>query len=109
MTHFTQEELKVIIVETVRACNDENNHTAHYRKSKAKKMEFSKKLILGALFFIGALCVLSLLSWFFTGDWPQEIVEYFAMPFVSGMICIAGYFCKSAYENKAKIEKGEDV
>jgi len=67
-------------------------------------MEFSKKLIVGASFFYGLLAAISLLSWFFTGDWPQEIIKYFAWPPAA---IVLGYCGKSAYENKEKIKKGD--
>jgi len=74
-----------------------------YTYTKKAKMEFSKKLITGALFFIGSLCVVSLLSWFLFDKWPKEIVEHFSWPFVAAIV---SYMGKSAYENKPKIETG---
>ena len=70
-----------------------------------KEMEFSKKLILGTLVFIGLICIFSILSWFFVDDWPREIVEFFVWPFIVG---VTGYMGKSAYENKAKINGRKD-
>lgn len=66
------------------------------------KMEFSKKLILWASFFYGLMCIVAILSWFLIGEWPREVIEHFSWPF--GAI-IATYMCKSAYENKPKIEQ----
>jgi len=66
-------------------------------------MEFSKKLILGTLIFIGMAFIASIVSWHVVDDWPREIAEFFVWPFILGVV---GYMCKSAYENKAKIERG---
>ena len=74
-----------------------------FTHTKKPKMEFSKKLIIGALFFIGLLCVISLLSWFLFDKWPREIVEHFSWPFVAAIV---SYMGKSAYENRPKIETG---
>ena len=65
-----------------------------------REMEFSKKLILGTLIFIGLICIFSILSWFLVDDWPREVVEFFVWPLIVG---VTGYMGKSAYENKAKI------
>jgi hypothetical protein len=73
------------------------------RPSQAPRMEFSKKLILGASIFVGLFCIVSVLIWIFTGDWPREIAEFFIWPFIG----IASYMIKSGYENKAKIENGK--
>ena len=67
------------------------------------KMEFSKKLIIGASIFYGIMCVIALMSWFLFGEWPQEIIEHFSWPYAA---VITGYMCKSAYENKPKIQRG---
>jgi len=75
-------------------------------KAIRSKMEFSKKLIIGASFFYGLMCIVALISWFIVGDWPREIIEYFSWPFGAAIV---SYMGKSAYENKAKIQKGEDT
>ena len=67
------------------------------------KMEFSKKLILGALIFVGLFCIASTFAWFYLDDWPREIAEFFIWP----IIAIIGYLIKSAVENYAKIKGGD--
>ena len=67
------------------------------------KMEFSKKLILGTLIYVGLFCAVSVAFWFIFDDWPREIAEFFIGPF----IVIAVYMIKTAFENKAKIEAGK--
>ncbi|MCL2361190.1 MAG: hypothetical protein FWC73_05185 [Defluviitaleaceae bacterium] len=85
---------------------DSTKHRIPPRKPPRKKppMEFSKKLIMGVLLFIGLAFVLSMVSWHLTGDWPKEIVEFFVWPFIGSIVGVVGYFFKSAYENKAKIQ-----
>ena len=68
------------------------------------KLEFSKKLTIGASVFWSFLCVVSLASWFITGDWPKDIVLHFSLPFAGLFACYMG---KSAYENKSKIHGGD--
>jgi len=69
---------------------------------KPPRMEFSKKLLIGILLFSGAFCILSIIFWYFIGDWPREIAVFFIAPFIA----IASYYVKAGIENKAKIEKG---
>ena len=76
------------------------------RKYKPTKMEFSKKLMILSVFFYGFLCIVSLVSWFISGEWPQEIVTNFTWPFTTAL---ASYMGKSAYENKTKIQGGEQL
>jgi len=81
-----------------------NTHRSIYKTSFSKpKMEFSKKLIIGALFFIGLFCIASTVAWFLLGEWPQEIAEFFIWPILG----IIGYMIKSAVENYAKIKGGD--
>ena len=80
------------------------NARVKQRTARPAKMEFSKKIILLALFYFGASCIVSLVSWFITGDWPREIFEEFSWPFA---VIVTGYLCKSAYENKYKIQGGD--
>jgi len=80
----------------------ENGYRPQYGKPKKKKVEFSKKLILGASIFVGLFCIVSVASWFIIGDWPREIAEFFIWPFIG----IASYNAKTAFENRAKIQKG---
>ena len=79
---------------------------AHGPAPLKPKMEFSKKLIIGASFFYSFMCTVALLSWFLLGEWPREIVEHFSWPFGAAVV---SYMCKTAYENKPKIQKGWDV
>ena len=67
---------------------------------KPKKIEFSKKLIIGASIFYGLMCIVALVSWFLIGDWPREIIVHFSWPYGATAV---SYMCKSAYENKPKI------
>jgi len=69
---------------------------------KPHKMEFSKKLVLAFFIFCGILSVVFVVMWYLTGEWPQEIFEAVLYPLA---VAIFGYLCKSAYENKPKIEK----
>jgi len=71
-------------------------------KQHPPRMEFSKKLLIGVLFFAGFFCIISTIAWLIKGDWPKEIVEFFIWPFLGTI----GYMLKSAYENKAKIQGG---
>jgi hypothetical protein len=71
-------------------------------KQHPPRMEFSKKLLIGVLFFSGLFCIISTVSWLTMGDWPKEIAEFFIWPFLGTI----SYMLKSAYENKAKIEGG---
>ncbi|MCL2215376.1 MAG: hypothetical protein FWB91_00015 [Defluviitaleaceae bacterium] len=68
-----------------------------------QKMEFSKKVLLGALFFVGLFIIVSTVAWFLTGDWPREIATFFIAPFIG----IASYNFKSGYENRPKIQGGD--
>lgn len=71
---------------------------------KTRKTEFSKKLILGALFFVGVFIIVSTVAWFMTGDWPREIAVFFISPFIG----IASYMLKSACENREKIKNRKE-
>jgi len=66
-------------------------------------MEFSKKLTIGVAVFIGLFVAVSVTMWYFTGDWPKEIAEFFIWP----ILAYASYMAKSAYENKYKIQGGQ--
>ena len=66
-------------------------------------VEFSKKLLIGVLSFVGVFCIVSTAAWFLTGDWPREIAEFFIWP----IIAVVSYMLKTAYENKAKIQGGD--
>jgi len=88
-------EVKKAVIETLNALDER-------RVRHPPRMEFSKKLILGALIFIGLAYIASVLSWFLIGDWPREIAEFFVWPFIAGIV---SYMGKAAYENRAKIQK----
>ena len=60
------------------------------RDSQKTKLEFSKKLAIWASVFIGLFCVISVLLWILTGDWPREIAELFVRPLIAGIVgCMA--------------------
>jgi len=42
-------------------------------------------------------------SWFYVGEIPADLLRYSHLIYGA---CCASYFCKSAYENKPKIESG---
>lgn len=67
-------------------------------------MEFSKKLNLGVLIFIGIAFILCYITWLILGDWPKELI-YFFIPVFLGL---GTYNLKSGYENKVKIENGKE-
>jgi len=105
MTPITREEISLMIAEGVRTGINESNRITHNRKPIKKKMEFSKKLMVGAFIFIGIAFIASWVSWVLIGDWPRDIAQFFVWPFIMGIV---GYFCKSAYENKAKIQYSKE-
>jgi len=67
------------------------------------RTEFSKKLLVGVLVFVGLFCIVSTVAWFLMDDWPREIAEFFIWP----IIAVVSYMLKSAYENRAKIQGGD--
>lgn len=90
-----------IAEEVMRKLSTMNMQPQNERKPK---MEFSKKLIIGAFIFYGLIGIVSLVAWFLTGDWPREIAEFFILPIIG----LVGYMIKSAIENRAKIQKGRE-
>jgi len=90
-------EVKKAIFEALETLNSQPTY-------HPQRMEFSKKLILGASFFYGLMCVVALISWFVLGEWPREIIEHFSWPFAGLGV---SYMAKTAYENKAKIQGGD--
>jgi len=86
----------------VQTLTDIKNATERNPQQKAS-IEFSKRLLIGVLFFVGVFCIISTIAWFTTGDWPREIAEFFIWP----IIAVVSYMLKSAYENKAKIQGGD--
>ena len=92
---MSESELKKIIIGVL----------SEHNKKNSKQIEFSKKLIIGTIIFIGVICIVSILSWLIVGDWSREIAEFFIWPFI---VAVTGYMGKSAYENKAKIQDGKD-
>jgi len=87
---MTNAEIKLIVIETVKECN----------KQQKPKMEFSKKLIIGASIYFALFGIVSVVLWILLGEWPWEIAAFFAGP----VITLITYLVKSGYENKAKIE-----
>lgn len=85
--------LRTVVKETVEECS----------KQRPQRMEFSKKLIIGASIFYALMGIACLVLWVLLGEWPYEIAIFFVSPILG----IASYMIKSGYENKAKIEKGK--
>jgi len=86
-------EIKRVVMEAMDEC----------AQQKPPKMQFSKKLILGASIFFALFGIASFVLWVVTGSWPQEIAEFFIWPIIG----LVSYMLKSGYENKAKIDKGK--
>jgi len=78
-------------------------HVVVQDPNKKPKMEFSKKLIVGASIYFALFGIASFVMWVLTGDWPREIAVFFVGPII-GLI---SYMIKSGYENKAKILNGK--
>jgi len=102
-------ELKVVIKEAfdeqyVHVMSQQRSGRTYNPSARKPRMEFSKKLILGASFFYGLMCIVALMSWFLLGEWPREIIEHFSLPFAGLGI---SYMAKTAYENKPKIQGGD--
>ena len=91
--NMTPQEIKTIVIQTVSECT----------VNKPPRMEFSKKLILGASIFFVLFGIVSVALWILIGEWPQEIAEFFMWPALG----IISYMLKSAHENKAKIQYRE--
>ena len=73
------------------------------KKTQAKKkLEFSKLVIIFVGIFCMATWAVAVISWFMWQQFPHEIVQYTGW-FAGTAIA---YMCKTAYENKPKIEKG---
>ena len=71
-------------------------------KSNKKKVEFSKKLMYFASLIYAAILAVTVYSWFDFQSVPRELLQYASWLYGA---TIVSYNCKSAYENKAKIEK----
>ena len=68
------------------------------------KMEFSKWLMLFAVILCGGTWVVAAVSWILWNEFPVELVQYTAWFFGA----LIAYMLKSGYENKSKIEKGQE-
>ena len=90
-------------------CSGDNEYTANknagMHSSTKPKLEFSKKLIIGASFFYSLICAIALLLWLTQGECPKDFLEFFSWPLVA---IITSYMGKSAYENKPKIQNERD-
>ena len=82
--------IEMIVTKTIEKCND----------LQPQRMEFSKKLIIGASIYFALFGIASYVIWILTGDWPREIAVFFIGP----VVALISYMVKSGYENKAKIE-----
>ena len=71
------------------------------KKNKIKKLTTSKVLIYLASVFFVVTWGIAIYSWFTSTPFPIELVQYVSVFY--GLAQCA-YYCKSAYENKAKIE-----
>ena len=69
-----------------------------------KKPEFSKKLIIFVSAIFATTWGVALYSWFVGREIPWQLVEI--VNWLFGAVAVS-YCCKSAYENKFKIENGE--
>jgi|GEM_PF-1290617 len=98
-------ELKQVIFEVIRERGSPLSSLAEKELPEKPKMEFSKKLILGASIFYVLMGIASFISWFVFGEWPYEVIEFFAWPTGAAIV---SYMGKTAYENKAKIEKWKE-
>ena len=100
-------EVKKMVAEAIKEALSNGGlsfiHHSPDKDRKHNKMEFSKKLIIWASIFYGAMCIVALVSWFIIGDWPQEIIVHFSWPYGA---TATSYMFKSAYENKPKIQSG---
>ena len=97
-------EIKRTVIEAFQELEEKKNNSINVIPvhSDIPKMEFSKKLIISASFFYGLMCVFGIVVWFTDGYFPQFIPD---MAFPYGLI-LSAYCCKSGYENRAKIERG---
>ena len=71
--------------------------------TKPRKMELSKKLIIFATVIFSLSWAIAVFSWFYFGEIPAYLLRYSHLIYGA---CCASYYCKSAYENKPKIERG---
>ena len=72
------------------------------QENKPRKMEFSKKLIIFATVIFAASWLIAVFSWFSMGEIPSYLLQYAHLLYGG---CCVSYYCKSAYENKPKIER----
>jgi len=66
------------------------------------RLEFSKKIMILATVIFAASWLIAVFSWFFMGEIPAYLLRYSHLLYGAGC---ASYYCKTAYENKPKIEK----
>ena len=87
------QDIKTIVIQAVNECT----------AAKPPKMEFSKKLIIGASIYFALFGIVSVVLWILTGEWPREIAEFFVWP----VLALISYMLKTAHENKAKIQSNQ--
>jgi len=90
------QDLKRIINETIK------EYTERQPQYQSHRMEFSKKLIVFTSFIYGLSWIMAAYSLFILGEIPWELIRDINLLY--GASCVS-YYCKSAYENKPKIEK----
>lgn len=75
--------------------------------NKYRKIEFSKRLMIFATVIFALSWVIAVFSWFYAGEIPVYLLRYSHLIYGA---CCASYYCKTAYENKPKIEgKGSEI
>ena len=85
-------DIKAIIAEVLKEMN-----------IPKQKMEFSKKLMIFASLIFAATWGLAVYAWIVGGEIPLKLIEI--VNWLYGAVFVS-YCCKSAYENKCKIERG---
>ena len=66
------------------------------------RMEFSKKLMILSTAIFAATWIIAVFSWFYFGEVPGYLLRYSHLLYGA---CCCSYYCKTAYENKPKIER----
>jgi len=92
-------KVKQMIFETMR---EMQSRPTQPRPASSPKMEFSKKLIMFTSMLYTAALIMAAFSWIYFGEFPQELMQYASWLYGATVVSYCG---KSAYENKAKIEK----
>jgi len=90
------EEVKMIVAETVK------EYVKRQPPQKPHKMEFSKKLMIVTSVIYALSWIMAAYSLFVKGEIPFELLQYANILYGASVVSYCG---KTAYENKAKIDK----